>query len=320
MKRTKKAVSVLLAVFIFAAALQLGTLLSYADTSFDEGDFRFTVVSDNSILVSKYYGDSTEVTLPATGGGRAVKGVYSRCFENTAVESVTIPEGYITIGAFAFNGCQSLASVSLPSSITSIGIMAFYDCPLLNDVDFSASENLSTISFAAFQNCAALESAVLPDSLISLGENAFCNCSMLGEVILPNTIKTIPEYAFYGCTALHSIYVPESVTAIGENAFAPMDGEGTLSALCFKGTAAEEYFTEMGAPNLTAPEKIAGDANLDGTVNVNDVTEIQQFSAEFIEFNTLQAILADCDKDGRVGVSDATLIQMYLAEYDVTLG
>ena len=320
MKRTKKAVAVLLAVFIFAAALQLGTLLSYADTSFDEGEFRFTVVSDNSILVSKYYGDSTEVTLPATGGGRAVKGVYSRCFENTAVESVIIPEGYTTIGAFAFNGCQSLSEVSLPSSLTSIGIMAFYDCSSLEGIDFSALENLSAISFAAFQNCGALESAVLPDSLTSLGENAFCDCASLGELYIPKNLNTIPEYAFYGCTALQSVFVPDTVTEIGENAFAPMDGEGTLSAFCFKDTAAEAYFTENEAPDLTAAEKIAGDANLDGTLNVNDVTEIQQYAAEYIGFNPLQLVLANCDGDAEVGISDATLIQMYLAEYNVVLG
>ena len=319
MKKIKKPVSVLLAVFICFAAVQLGTLLSYADTFFDDGDFRFAVVSGDSVLVAGYYGDSTTVVLPETGGGRPVKGVYSRCFENAAVESVTIPEGYTSIGSFAFNGCHSLQEVNVPSTLKSIGIMAFYDCSSLEEFDFSATA-LNSVSFAAFQNCSALESAVLPETLTSIGENVFCNCSMLGELVLPNTIKTIPEYAFYGCAALQSVYIPESVTLIGENAFSPMAEEGAMDIFCFKGTAAEEYFSAIDAPKLTAPEKIAGDANLDGVVNVNDVTAIQQFSAEFIDFNILQEILADCDKDGHIAISDATMIQMYLAEYDVTLG
>ena len=50
-------------------------------------------------------------------------------------------------------------------------------------------------------------------------------------------------------------------------------------------------------------------------MNVNDVTAIQRYAAEYDEFSALQLRAADIDGDGFVSVADATYIQRYLAEY-----
>lgn len=63
-----------------------------------------------------------------------------------------------------------------------------------------------------------------------------------------------------------------------------------------------------------------GDANCDGKLNIRDVTAIQRFAGEFIQFNDEQLALADTNGDGVVTIEDATHLQMYLAEYDVQLG
>lgn len=63
-----------------------------------------------------------------------------------------------------------------------------------------------------------------------------------------------------------------------------------------------------------------GDANLDGTINIRDVTSIQRFVGEFVQFTDEQLAAADVDGNGIVDINDATYLQMYLAEYDVTLG
>ena len=330
MRYPKNVISVLLAALMMIAVAQAGTLLSYADTSFDEGDFRFTVTAGDVLTVSKYYGDSTNVSLPEEVNGRAVTGVYSHCFENSSVESVTIPEGYTFIGAFAFNGCTSLTEVLLPSTLENIGIMAFFNCAALNNIDFEAAENLESVGFAAFQNCSALESVSLPDSVTSIGENAFCNCTSLSELTLSENLDNIPEYAFYGCAALENVsfpasvteigesgfencalsgvFVPSTVTSIGENAFAPDN-----DIVCFSGSAAAEYCGESGR----VIDKIMGDANDDGKVNILDVTAIQRWVAELGVPEPYQKIMADVNGDGRADISDATMIQRYLAEYEV---
>lgn len=55
-----------------------------------------------------------------------------------------------------------------------------------------------------------------------------------------------------------------------------------------------------------------GDADMDGYLDIRDVTEIQLYLAGYETFNAAQAYLADFDCNGVVDVRDATAIQMYL--------
>ena len=63
-----------------------------------------------------------------------------------------------------------------------------------------------------------------------------------------------------------------------------------------------------------------GDANLDGRINVRDVTAIQRHIADLEKIDDEQLAVADANGDGVVTIDDATLLQMFLAEYDVILG
>lgn len=63
-----------------------------------------------------------------------------------------------------------------------------------------------------------------------------------------------------------------------------------------------------------------GDTNLDGKINVNDVTAIQRHLADLETFTEKQLAVADTNGDGNVDIADATHLQMYLAEYGVVLG
>ena len=71
---------------------------------------------------------------------------------------------------------------------------------------------------------------------------------------------------------------------------------------------------------LPVDVKLYGDANLDGSVTISDVTEIQRYLAELADFSDKQLLLADTNGDGLVDITDATHLQKYLAEYDVVLG
>lgn len=63
-----------------------------------------------------------------------------------------------------------------------------------------------------------------------------------------------------------------------------------------------------------------GDANLDGTISIQDITAIQRHIAEINALSDIGLIYADADGNGVVDIKDATLLQMYLAEYGVNLG
>ena len=63
-----------------------------------------------------------------------------------------------------------------------------------------------------------------------------------------------------------------------------------------------------------------GDTNLDGSIDINDVTAIQRHLAGIESFNEDRLIVADTNGDGEVTVADATRLQKYIAKYQVTLG
>ncbi len=56
-----------------------------------------------------------------------------------------------------------------------------------------------------------------------------------------------------------------------------------------------------------------GDVNLDGTIDVDDVTLIQKAVALIENFNDTQSLVADVNRDGEVTVTDATCVQRYIA-------
>lgn len=65
--------------------------------------------------------------------------------------------------------------------------------------------------------------------------------------------------------------------------------------------------------NATACKAVMwGDVNMDGRVNINDVTEIQKYCAELTVFTDEQFLAADVNKDGAVNIFDATELQKYI--------
>lgn len=61
---------------------------------------------------------------------------------------------------------------------------------------------------------------------------------------------------------------------------------------------------------------LLGDADLNGIVNINDVTEIQRHLAEHIKLTNTAAANADYNQDGIINIDDATTIQRVLAEFE----
>ncbi len=59
--------------------------------------------------------------------------------------------------------------------------------------------------------------------------------------------------------------------------------------------------------------RLAGDANGDGTVNVKDATLIQKFVANMVELGAEALAVSDVNEDGAVNVKDATAVQKIIA-------
>ncbi len=109
------------------------------------------------VKLTGYNGQLTEIVLPNSIMGEAVKAIGNSVFAGTSITAVTLPASVVTVGEDAFNGCAALASVKLGEGITSIGR-------------------------SAFRNCKSLVSIVIPDQVVSVGEYAFADCEKLAEV------------------------------------------------------------------------------------------------------------------------------------------
>ena len=61
-------------------------------------------------------------------------------------------------------------------------------------------------------------------------------------------------------------------------------------------------------------EKLYGDMNLDGQINVVDATLLQSAAVDYVRVTDTQTALADVNGDGRVSVLDVTCVQKYIAK------
>ena len=75
-------------------------------------------------------------------------------------------------------------------------------------------------------------------------------------------------------------------------------------------TTAPTETTDVTEPVV---DGLLGDANLDGKVNIKDVTLIQKYVANILEFDEVQILLSDTNKDTKVNIKDATAIQKFIA-------
>ena len=98
------------------------------------------------------------------------------------IESITIPEGVVSIGCGAFQN-RRLKAINFPSTLIHIGSECCSDCCNLSSINIP---NVKTIEKYAFFNCDNLKDVTLP-SVTYIGDFAFCNCPKLTNIQIPST-------------------------------------------------------------------------------------------------------------------------------------
>ena len=144
----------------------------------------------------------------------------------------------LSIGRYAFSGCENLKKISIPVSVEIIGLAAFSGSGI-ESIHLPA--NLKTISTAAFSGCTNLKSVEfpagltkienmafeksglirmeLPDTVTTMGSGVFSECPNLEFVKLPRNLEVIEMSMFKKCAKLQSVVFPENVKVIGRWAF-----------------------------------------------------------------------------------------------------
>lgn len=128
-----------------------------------------------------------------------------------------IPNSAISIGDYAFTGCDNLKNLLIPNNLEYLGKNVFMGCSQLESID--VSNQLINIPSHTFDGCSSLTYITIPDNVENIGDYAFKDCKRLNTINLPIGLEKIPNHAFEDCCSLVSITVPKSVVKIGDHAF-----------------------------------------------------------------------------------------------------
>ncbi|MCH5303655.1 MAG: leucine-rich repeat protein [Ruminococcus sp.] len=213
------------------------------EKKYDGKDFEYQVLSDKTLKLTAYNGDSTDIKIPSEINDNKVSVLGEKLFKDSSITSVLIPDTVTEIEYGAFENASKLENVEMSKNIKNIGSSAFYSCVKLKKIDFY---NVKSIGSSAFGRCDSLSEVTVPSTAAKVGTAAFCDCSGLKVVYLNSDcddqnafeynrtfahceslktlyigegVKTIASYAFYQCTALKNIYLPSSLRKIGVSAF-----------------------------------------------------------------------------------------------------
>ena len=156
-----------------------------------------------------------------------------------SLTSVTIGNGVTSIGAKEFAGCWYLESVTIGDSVTSIGDRAFDDCSRLKSV--TIGKGIISIGEDAFYRCGNLTRIYITDiaawcnisglyNLMGYGSNKqlYFNGELVTELVIPDSVITIPDWAFTNCSNITSVIISKNITSIGVGAFISCDNLTTI--------------------------------------------------------------------------------------------
>ena len=191
----------------------------------DYSNVTFTTGSDYQVegVVGAFAFNQTiqTVNLP-----NSIKNIGFYSFAGSTLNNIALPEGLISIGGGAFNGCSSLTgelNLGECTSLKSIGVMAFNSCTRLTNI--TLPEGLTSIEGSAFRYCISLEYITLPSSITSIGDDAFLYCGRLKEVIIDsayvytNATSTSACGSLFNNSSITTVKVLTSLVEAGTNSY-----------------------------------------------------------------------------------------------------
>jgi len=323
-------------ILLLATVACVGTMSASFDRNnpIEVGDWLYYLDEENLVAeVAGGGGGAPAIVIPSSvsynGDTYIVTSIGQSAFEEyTNLTSVTIPKNVTNVGAFAFDGCNSLTSVvwnavrcenagsiwsnNVAKNITSftfgdeVEIIPANICFGLEKLtSITIPNSVTIIGYKAFENCCGLTSITIPNGVIEIGKQAFSNCKNVVSLDIPNSVNSIGVYAFRGCEKLTSpIVIPNGIVTIEDAIFS---GCKSITSLTIPQSVTRIEGTYVGAfAGCERLEKIfdyretpanADSKTFDGVDKFNCVLYVPRSSIELYEsaavwrdFYTIEAI------------------------------
>lgn len=187
--------------------------------------------------------------------------------ENVDLRAMTLPDGFESLGWYAFQNCTSLETFDrFPDTLTGFGGQTFDGCTNLTGALTCLSPSATSIgnkTFAktritsinlpyvtdlsggsAFEYNAALTNAIIP-AIEKIGARTFRGCTALKEVMLGDSLTTLGLEAFVECSGLERVIpmLPDSLTTFGTSLY-----NGTYNNGAFNGCSKLKIDVRMANP------------------------------------------------------------------------
>ena len=228
---------------------------AWAQTSFVQGNLKYTITGSNTVSVAKdgVHSLSGALTIPSSvtynGTAYTVTAVSDYGFGSLTITAVTIPGTVTNLGERAFGDCHKLAKITFEESTQPLTLVYGYygsfqycdaDKEVIVNRNLTPSENscpfyanvtsavvggkATTVADYLFYGQGKMTSISIGNSVTSIGNYAFYDCGAPSDEIemtltLSDNLTTIGENAFFSCEALKSLTLPSSLKLIGGSAF-----------------------------------------------------------------------------------------------------
>lgn len=173
---------------------------------------------------------------------------------NKGLTSISIPASVTYVPDGAFYGCRNLATIivapgnpkydsrdncnavietstntiiagcnntTIPSSAPNLGDCAFWGSK--GKTSFTVNPDIKSVGLLTFLDCDDLETLYWNNPSVPVNAITGLNSKKLKQVVLGDSVTTIPDFAFGGCSLLESIQLPSGLKRIGNQAFSRCD-------------------------------------------------------------------------------------------------
>lgn len=224
----------------------------------------------------------------------------------TSLKAINMPGAIQKIGDSAFEGCTLISSIELPNTLVEIGERAFFGVEIEN---LAIPTSLTKLKKSF--NSSKVTSVLIPDNINSIDDLAFSemenlktiivtkcnkdfilvdvlNNSYIEELILADSITSLPNDAFYKASKIKKVTIPKTLVRASTDCFAYCT---SLVEVNYLGDINDwvsidaSYFSFSASSGVTF--KINGTEVK--TVNIDKATKIRDFA--FINMQSIETVI-----------------------------